>query len=351
MIEKKLLEMINNGDFPSANYSLITPNNKYIGSVGNRSLYPSIEVNSINTLYDMASLTKVVVTNTIISRMLDKKIISLNDLVCSYLPRFKHKNIKIIDLLTHSSGLPADLKPDINLNEEEYINRIYDLDLVYKTNSKVVYSDIGFIILGFMIENIYHEKLDEVAKKEVFIPLNMLNSCFNPKDKKLCAPTEIDKRGVVRGVVHDEKAYVLGGTAGHAGLFSTIKDITNFCEMILNNGYFNGKRYLSKDIINLYYQPLILEDDKRYRTVGWIVGSKATATGNLGSMDTIFHLGFTGTSIIIDRNKNIASILLTNRIHPTRDNKKIYDCRPEFYKLCNDIYELEKKLNLRGNIK
>ena len=351
MIEDKLLEMINNEAFPSANYSLITPFNKYIGSVGNKALYPSVEKNSINTLYDMASLTKVVVTNTIISRMLDKKMISLNDLVCSYLPRFKHKNIKIIDLLTHSSGLPADLKPDINLNEEEYINRIYDLDLVYKTNSKVVYSDIGFIILGFMIENFYREKLDEVAKKEVFIPLNMLNSCFNPKDKKLCAPTEIDKRGVVRGVVRDEKAYVLGGTCGHAGLFSTIKDITNFCEMILNNGYFNGMRYLSKNIIDLYYQPLILEDDKRYRTVGWIVGSKATATGNLGSMDTIFHLGFTGTSIIIDRNKHIASILLTNRIHPTRDNKKIYDCRPEFYKLCNDIYELEKKLNLRGNIK
>ena len=281
--------------------------------------------------------------------MLDKKMISLNDLVCSYLPRFKHKNIKIIDLLTHSSGLPADLKPDINVNAEEYINRIYDLDLVYKTNSKVVYSDIGFIILGFMIENIYHEKLDEVAKKEVFIPLNMLNSCFNPKDKKLCAPTEIDKRGVVRGVVHDEKAYVLGGTCGHAGLFSTIKDITNFCEMILNNGYFNGMRYLSKNIIDLYYQPLILEDDKRYRTVGWIVGSKATATGNLGSMDTIFHLGFTGTSIIIDRNKNIASILLTNRIHPTRENIKIYKSRPEFYKTCNDVYEIDK--NLRGNIK
>ena len=350
MIEKKLLEMINNGDFPSANYSLITPNNKYIGSVGNRSLYPSIEVNSINTLYDMASLTKVVVTNTIISRMLDKKIISLNDLVCSYLPRFKHKNIKIIDFLTHSSGLPADLKPDINLNKEEYINQIYDLDLIYVPHSKVIYSDIGFIILGFMIENIYQKKLDEVAKQEVFIPLNMSDSCFNPKDKKLCAPTEVtEKRGVVRGVVHDEKAYVLGGTAGHAGLFSTIKDITNFCEMILNNGYFNGKRYLSKDIINLYYQPLIIEDKNRYRTVGWIVGSKATATGNLGSMDTIFHLGFTGTSIIIDRNKIIASILLTNRIHPTRENIKIYKSRPEFYKTCNDVYEIDK--NLRGNIK
>ena len=119
--------------------------------------------------------------------------------------------------------------------------------------------------------------------------------------------------------------------------------------MILNNGYFNGKRYLSKDIINLYYQPLILEDENIYRTVGWIVGSKATATGNLGSMDTIFHLGFTGTSIIIDRNKNIASILLTNRIHPTRENIKIYKSRPEFYKTCNDVYEIDK--NLRGNIK
>ena len=345
-ITLELEDMVKDGAFPGANCAIITSKYEYTLSVGYKSLLPNLEKNNINTLYDMASLTKVVVTNTIIGRMLDKKIIKLTDKVSMYLKRFKHKDITILDLLLHTSGLPADLKANFNLTKEEYIKDIYNLDLVYKTGSKVLYSDIGFIILGFMIEEIYQKTLDKVAYLEVFKPLGMNKSYFNPKDKEECAPTEVTTdRNVVRGVVHDEKAYLLGGVAGHAGLFSTLEDVITFSKMIVNDGYHNNERYLSKEIIDLWFHPFIEEDKNRYRTIGWIVGKKETATGDLGNINTMFHLGFTGCSIIINRDTKLISILLTNRVHPTRNNTKIYQCRPQFYKMCNDI---EKKYMIGG---
>lgn len=346
-IEVLLNNMIKNDIFPGASYALLTKNNQYIGSVGNKSLIPQVEPNDINTLYDMASLTKVIVTNTLITRMIYKKLISLNDSVQKYLPQFKYANITIFDLLTHSSGLSADLKLDEITSKQNFFDALFNLKLEYNPHEKVIYSDIGFILLGLIIEKIYDARLDQVAQEEIFKPLNMHDSYYNPTDAKRCAPTEqTKKRGLVQGYVHDEKSYILGGIAGHAGLFSTIKDIVKFCEMIQNNGMVGEKTYLPIEYINLWFTPFKQVDDTQFRSVGWIVGNYDNVTGNLGDMNTIFHTGFTGTSIVINRKEKICAILLTNRVHPTRENNKLIKNRKYFYNECYDIAKSEEKNKL-----
>ena len=202
-----LLKLVKDKVFPGCNYAVIADDIE-IDSVGNKALIPNVEPNNIDTLYDLASLTKVVVTNTLITKLLQENKINLNDKVKKYLPDFKHEDITIFHLLTHSSGLPADIDWKECNNRQELIKSIYDKNLIYKTGEDVIYSDLGFIFLGFIIEKIYNKSLDVIASEEIFKPLNMNDTSFNPKDK----PTEITSdRGVVRGFVHDEKAYILGG--------------------------------------------------------------------------------------------------------------------------------------------
>ncbi len=338
-LEQFLNELVKEKAIPGATYSLIVKNNVYMGVVGNKSLFPHIEKNNLNTLYDLASLTKVVVTNTIIGRMLMNKKIKLKDKVSFYLKKFKYKYITIYDLLTHSSGLPASLDLSKIKNKQQLIDEIYNVKLKYKTGTDVVYSDIGFILLGFIIEKIYSLSLDEIAKIEVFEPLKMNNTCYNPNNKDLCAPTEYTfDRGLVRGVVHDKKAYYLNGIAGHAGVFSNVCDLTNFCKMVLNNGVFNNKKYLSKKIIDSWFIPYSKQKiNNKYRSIGWIVGQNKDITGENYTLGTITHAGFTGTSILIDRVNKMASILLTNRVHPIRTNNKLSRRRNEFIKICYNI--------------
>jgi len=346
-IEKLLNKMVNEHVFPGANYALVTENGCYMGSVGNKSLVPTVEENSADTLYDLASLSKVVVTNTIITRLLAKKRIFLEDKVCDYLPQFKYPEITILDLLTHSSGLASDLSWRSVSTKEELLNNLYNLELVYKTGEKVVYSDVGFILLGLIIEKIYEKSLDEVAHEEVFIPLEMYDSHYKPVDKNRCAPTEVtEDRGVVRGIVHDEKAALFGGVAGHAGVFSTVCDLVKFCRMIQNDGKIGEKVYIPKEYIDLWFKPFRKVDDNQFRSLGWIVGKSENITGELGDINTMYHTGFTGNHIIINREKKLFGILLSNRVHPTRDNRKLISRRKEFLKVCIKVIEDKKEAKI-----
>lgn len=347
-IEKLLNKMVDAGVFPGATYALITRDHKYIGKVGNKSVIPTIEENSIDTLYDVASLSKVIVTTTIITRMLYKKMINLRDKVVKYLPEFKYPDITIFDLLTHTSGLPASFNYSNNKSKEELLESIFNLKLKYKTDEKVVYSDIGFILLGLIIENVYKKPLDEVAKIEVFDELKMSDSCYNPQDKQRCAPTEFTTdRGLIRGEVHDGKAQILNGVSGHAGVFCSINDIINFCEMIKNDGYVDGKLYLPLKYIDLWFMPFKKVDDTSFRSIGWIV-RKYKDIEDLNSFDTLLHTGFTGTTIMINRNIGAYCILLSNRVHPEREQRKTPNKYDKFYTECCDIARSEHKdLQLR----
>lgn len=334
-LEKLINDAINDGAFPGANYYLVA-NKDYSGSLGKKSHIENTD-NSLETIYDLASVSKVVSTVTCIMKLIEAGKLRLYDAVSSYLPRFRFKNITIWDLVTHTSGLKADVIAAAKIrSREELLNQIYNSDLVYPTNSKIVYSDIGFMLLGFIVEEVSGMTLDEFARINVFEPLDMKDTCYNPKDIDRCAPTEYRDdeiyKGYLRGKVHDEKAYILGGVAGHAGVFSTVKDLSNFIKMILNGGIHNGKRFLSKASIDLLYTPQVEEQNgisrnNEIRTIGWILAGNWPSCGDLASKETIHHTGYTGTNIFIDRKNKIGFTMLTNRVHPTRDNIKIIPFR------------------------
>ena len=342
MFKNYFIKLVKLGVFPGCNYAIIYDDKIEINSVGNKALVPEVEINDVNTLYDVASLTKVLVTNVLITKLLEEGKIKLDDKVNKYLPKFKYDNITIYHLLTHSSGLIADVKWDEVHNKEELIKFFYNKKLYYETGTDVIYSDLNFMFLGFIVEKLYGKPLDILAYEKIFKPLHMNNTCFNPTDKKLCAPTEVtDKRGVVRGIVHDEKACMMGGVCGAAGVFSNIFDLVKFASMILNDGKVGNQQFISKKSIDLWATPFVKGKEGNVRGIGFGIG-KCKITGYLCSNNTIYHTGFTGQTLIIDRDNKIAIILLSNRIHPTRDNKLLMNKRKYIF---NYIYRNIDKIH------
>ncbi len=336
-LDKLINDAISDGAFPGCNIGLVTKDDKYFASYGKKALLPKEEDNDIDTLYDMASCSKVLSTTTCLYKLLEAGKIRLYDSVKTYLPRFMYDNITIWDLMTHSSGLPSSVTKGSTITSYDMaIDLIYATEVSYEKNTKIVYSDVGYILLGFIVEAVTGKPLNEAAKELVFDPLEMYDTTYNPVDAKRCAPTEdrddIVCHGVVRGKVHDERAYWLGGVAGHAGLFSTVKDISHFIEMVLNNGVYKGKMFLSPASIDLMFTPQVKEAkgvslDTNQRGLGWIVKGDYCSAGDLASKETILHTGFTGTNVFIDRINKVGFTMLANRVHPTRENTKIIPFR------------------------
>ncbi|MDD3382871.1 MAG: serine hydrolase [Bacilli bacterium] len=336
-LNKLMQEAVDNGVFPGATYCLIAGRKRYTGAVGYKALLPKKEENYTDTIYDMASVSKVVATTTLLMQLLENGKIRLFDKVSTYLPDFKSEDITIFDLMTHTSGLVPDIpKANALTKADEVFDFAYKVPLKAAKGEKIIYSDIGFILLGKMIEAILGMSLDRAAKLYIFSKLDMKDTTYNPKNVDRCAPTEkrndaISKE-LLRGKVHDEKAYILNGVAGHAGVFSTSDDIGNFMEMILNDGVYKGKRVLSKASIDLLFTPQVEEKTGimlcgSKRGLGWILKSDYPSCGDLASNNTILHTGFTGTNLFIDRDNKIAFCMLSNRVHPTRENLKIIPFR------------------------
>ncbi|MBQ8292910.1 MAG: beta-lactamase family protein [Bacilli bacterium] len=339
-LDKLIQNFIDDGAFPGANYVLVIKDKTYFGSFGNKALYPEVEKNNIDTLYDMASVSKVVSTTTCILKLMEEGSLRLYSKVSSYLPRFKHDQITVFNLLTHTSGMQEGISNCTTAkSKEEVLDRLYSYDLKYEVGRQIIYSDLNYIMLGEIVETITGKKLNEFAQEILFKPLGMVDTGYKPVDKMRCAPTEnrddATYRGIVRGDVHDETAYACGGVAGHAGVFSTVKDMEHFIRMILNKGTYNGQKILASTTIDRLFIPQVSENHDlvghyNRRGLGWIVNSQCSSAGDFTSYDdTILHTGFTGTNIWVDRKNQVGFSLLTNRVHPTRKNVKIIDARPK----------------------
>lgn len=319
---------------PGICVSYVTNDSNYflnVGFMGYKDyLGDKIPVNS-DTLYDLASLTKVVCTTTLILKLIEENYFTLDTPVANIIPEFKYPNVTIKHLLTHTSGLISDDKEYKNcLNANEIWEFTLNRPLVCETGSKVEYSDFGYIILGKVIEH-FKISIEEYAKEVIFKPLGMASTCFNPHLKGLisrCAASEFTpNRGLIRGIVHDGKAFKLDGLSGNAGLFSNIKDLTKFVRMILDDGY----PVLKKDSIDLF-KKCYTENLNESRTLGWIFSDKNSTVGEVCSDCSLWHTGFAGGSIYIDFVRKCSIIILTNRVHPSRDND-ITDIRKEVHKM------------------
>jgi CubicO group peptidase (beta-lactamase class C family) len=339
ILENKMQEAIHEQAFPGVSYTIVTKDKRLFGYLGDKAWFPKIEPLVDNTIYDLASLTKVVSTTTAIFMLIEEGKIRLIDPVRSILNRFTHEDICIFHLLTHTSGLPADLPRAATLKTvDEVVDKVYNQILINPVGEKIVYSDIGYILLGLIVQEVSGITLDLFVKEHIFKPLKMNDTGYNPVDVERCAPTELREdsvyQGYLKGKVHDEKSFALGGLAGHAGLFSTHKDLANFIQMILNDGVFEGKQILSKSTIDLLYRTQIEEKSmfgRPYRrTYGWELTSLGYSCGDLVSQNTLLHTGFTGTSIFIDRENQIGMAILTNHVHPKRGKSALFRYRSLF---------------------
>ena len=292
----------------------------------------SLRVNN-ESIYDVASLTKVIVATPIVMKLIEQKKLSLNHRVSQFYPEFiknGKKNITIKHLLTHSSGLPGYYQfflDDKIKSKDDIINYILDVDLIEEPGFKYEYSDLGFILLTAIIEKVSGKSIDKLAHLWLFDPLGMKNTRYLPPQswKLKIVPTEVDsvyRNRLVHSDVHDENAFLMGGVSGHAGIFSNSKDISYYAQMILDNGIWNGQRFFTENLIKNFtsIQNVPIGSDM---AIGWDTPSKS-GNGNAGkffSDGSFGHLGFTGTSLWIDPNKEIIIVLLTNRVHPSRKGK------------------------------
>lgn len=301
---------------------------RYLKAFGNRATQPSVERMTTDTVFDLASLTKPVATATSIMILVERGKLRLADPVSKHIPEFGangKETITVEHLLTHRSGLIADNPiEDYQQGPEKAFENIYNLKTLSEPGTKFLYSDVNFIVLGELVRRLSGQPLDVFATENIFKPLGMDETGFHSGNflESLIAPTEQrgegDKKHWIRGEVHDPRAFLLGGVAGHAGLFSTALDLARFCRMMLNGGQLEGKRILSPLSVARMTQFRAANNaaDTVQRGLGWDIASPYSSNrGDLFPIGSFGHTGFTGTSIWIDPTSETYVIFLSNRVH------------------------------------
>jgi CubicO group peptidase (beta-lactamase class C family) len=351
--------------FPGATMAVGYRGKVSLHAFGKLSYDANSPATKIGTMYDIASLTKVVVTTTLVEMLAEGDFPSPLDLdapIERYLPEWidgpqvegpnkivvrdlreianwpgerqiawRHK-VTVRHLMTHTSGLPPFKEYwRTSKGKAETLRMIFAEPLEYEPGTKVEYSDLGIILMAEIIQRLTGKPLDELSRSLIFGPLGMKNTMYLPP-KNLwpeIAPTEVEnelRHRLVQGEVHDENAFVMGGVSGHAGVFSTAPDLAAFCQMLLNGGVYGHQRLLKRATIAEFTVPQALAQNTR--TLGWVVPTEGSSSGHYFSAHSYGHTGFTGTTIWIDPDRQLFVVLLTNRVNPTRENHKIAEVRP-----------------------
>ena len=305
----------------------------YQRAFGDRALVPTRERMTVDTVFDLASLTKVVATTTSVMILIEEGRIRLNDRVATFIPGFERygkADITVRHLMTHVSGL----RPDVDL-ADEWVGTDAAIQLAVEEvptdppGTRFVYSDINFFLLGEIVHRVSGEPLDRFARERVFEPLRMRDTLFNPPEAlrariaptQSCTPYGWPCAGpgmqMLRGVVHDPTARRMYGVAGHAGLFSTAGDLAVFCRMLLNGGAARGARVLAPLTVEKMTSPVPGPGERALRALGWDYDSAfASNRGELLPIGSFGHTGFTGTSLWIDPATGLYVVFLSNRVHP-----------------------------------
>ena len=295
----------------------------YQRAFGYRSLEPENILMTEDTIFDLASLTKVVATTTAVMQLVEKKKLSLDAPVSRYWHSFKKNGksrITVRQLLTHYSGLRADLSLSPKwTGYKSAMKKIIAEKPLYPPGSCYLYSDINFEVLGEIVLRVTGQSLDKYCTKHIFVPLNMKDTGFRPSGNRISriAPTEHRNGRLMCGEVHDPFCYAMGGVAGHAGLFSTAKDLSVFASIMLNGGSKSGVQILKPETIEQMTIPQSPPGKNRLRGLGWDLEAPfASNAKELPSVGSYGHLGYTGTALWIDSTTKTFNIILTNRVHP-----------------------------------
>jgi len=298
---------------------------------GKRALLPEPAPMTETTIFDLASLTKPIVTASLVQSLAERGLLDLDDPVSRYLPAFAahgKAGVTIRQLLEHTGGLPI-VNPlkDYRDGPERAYERVLDLKLENAPGHSYLYGDSSYIVLGALVERVANEPLNELAQRVLFAPLGMRDTGYRPARAELgrIAPTEVaDERPIplIHGEVHDPRAWLLGGVAGNAGLFSTADDVARFARMLLGEGQLDGVRVLSRASVQDLTRPEHVPG--AVRTPGWdVTSSYSKARGRYLSPGAFGHGGYTGTSLWIDPQLDLFVVFLSNRVHPKPEKSVI----------------------------
>jgi CubicO group peptidase (beta-lactamase class C family) len=352
-IDPVVRQEIQKDNFPGA-VVLVGQGNEilYWKAFGHQIIEPTVEPTNKDTVFDMASLTKPVATAASIMILRDRKAIDLDDYVGKYLPAFAcngKEKVRIRHLLTHTSGLPPYTNAEALAKRfgspcpEKVIAEICSLKAVSKPGEQFRYSGLGYITLAKIVQIVSGKSLDEFSRENIFAPLGMNHTTFNPPDswRNNIAATEVIDGRPLRGTVHDPLARLMGGVSGNAGLFSDAHDLSIYCRMLLNGGVYEGRRILSPEAVKLMTTPQAFG-----RACGFDVSSSYSwVKGSYASKEAFCHTGYTGTSIVCDPASKVFVIILTNRVHPKDDGTT----RPVRTKIADIVFSsLQEPANQEG---
>jgi CubicO group peptidase (beta-lactamase class C family) len=295
---------------------------------------------SRDAIFDLASVTKVVACTTAAAILYDRKQLDLDAPAINYVPEFAgtpgHEEVLVRHLLSHSSGLHSTRSLwRESTGRSDILKQLFELPLLSKPGEVAQYRDYNMMLLGEIVSRIAGQPLDQFLAKNAFGPLGMKHTTYNPPAKWLrrIPPTEEDDRlrhRLVRGVVHDENAFLMGGVSGHAGLFSNARDLSVFAQTYLNGGSYKDRRIFSRETTQLFMtrqsSPL-----GTTRALGWDTPAENFFPGNLAPPTAVFQIGFTGTSVYIDPYRDAFIVLLTNRVNPTRRNRLFDQAMPAIH--------------------
>ena len=321
-IRRIVAEGIRSGEMPGA-VVLVRYRGETIfhEAFGQRQVTPVLEPMTTDTIFDLASLTKPVCTATCIHLLMERGELSPDTLVSSWIPDFGQRGkhpITVKHLLTHQSGLiPDNALSDYADGPKVAFDKIHALPLWKPIGEQFAYSDVNFLVLGELVEEISGMPLDAFARKEIFAPLGMRDTMFTPASELIprIAPTARSGKEVLRGMVHDPRAQALGGIAGHAGLFSTAEDLARFADMVIQQGRIGEKQLFKPGSIALMVAPQPVSSG--IRSLGWDKQSPYSSNkGDLLSDQAIGHGGFTGTVLWIDPAQELTVVFLSSRLHP-----------------------------------
>ncbi len=356
-VDKIIEDGIRSQGYPSA--VLVVGNSKgilYQNAYGRLTYDESSEAATMRTIYDLASVTKVIAATAAIMKLYDEGKVDLNAPVYQYIPEFNNNgksDITVFNLLVHNSGLTAwtPFYQDPNMDSPQKVkNAIYNCTKEYETGSRTLYSDYNAFLLGEIVERVSGSKLDKFCRDNIFSRLNMVDTDYlipMSEDYRI-APTENDtywRNQLLKGYVHDELAAILEGVSGNAGLFSTGPDLFKFMQMMLNNGRFTDERKMSplpmqdtmfsSSTVELFTARVTGLGYSNTRALGWDTKPEATKypppCGTKFSANCFGHTGYTGTCVWADREKDLIVIFLTNRVYPNRSSEEVRAVRPKIH--------------------
>jgi CubicO group peptidase (beta-lactamase class C family) len=345
-VERLVEAAVGEGVFPGAALVVARDGRTALARPFGRLTYaPDSPPVTLGTRYDLASLTKVIVTTTLSMQLVEAGALDLDGRVSAYLPDFavdgpEKATITVRDLLAHCSGMPPTFPghfpaystaTGLARDRGQIVAAAIRTSLDPPPRTRVAYSDLGAIVLGAAIERVAGSRLDRLADERILGPLGLTSTGYNPApgDWPRIAPTEDDPwRGrIVQGEVHDECAWAMGGVSAHAGLFGNAPDLTVFGQTLLDGGASAGSRIVREETI-ARFTTRDLRVPGSDRALGWQMASSDNSAGPDLSPESFGHTGFTGTSLWIDPARRLVVVLLSNRVHPRRENTRIIEFRP-----------------------